>query len=172
MCQVNVAIVVRDLTNAAITDAVVTLNDQPVPHASNALYGSTGVGLAESYRLVVVHGGDTYSTTLTSPRDYTASVSPSAITANTPATLTWTPSGEPGVTVQAQVVTSGTDAMVTDRESSDDDGQIDIPASAFPMPGDYRVEMVRTVTPPQPDAGPFNTSTMVQLSRLLQVTVN
>jgi hypothetical protein len=132
---------------STINDVTVTANGMAVPSTgSNGEYVLHGLtGLAPSYEIVVSYAGESISTTFPSPSDFSFTLSPNPPTENTPATITYSPTGEANVG-SSVIVTQST--MTYAMVDPSDQGQFSLPASAFPASGSYVVAVSRELIAP------------------------
>jgi hypothetical protein len=165
-CPVTAEIYVS--SPASLPDPVVTVNDQSAPSTGNSLYVARMPGpLQPTYRVVIMVGAETLARTLTSPGDYTLTLTPAMPAPNTAATLTWTPASDP-VVQYAAVFVRGPSSPFSGYGS--DTGMLVFPADTFPSQGDYVLDFNRREF--LADA-PYvsGTAPNVQLAREFPITV-
>lgn len=126
---------------ASPPDPVVTVNGQSAPPTGNSLYVARMSGpLQPTYRVVITVGSETLTQTLTSPGDYTLTLSPAMPAPNTAATLTWTPAHDPLVQYAAVFVRGPTNSF---SGNGTDTGMLSFPANTFLSAGDYVLDFNR-----------------------------
>jgi len=134
-------------------------------HESFRSFQETRPGYDANYTVEVDLGSQTLHFDATGPALHTFSVDPSPPVIAMPATVNWTPSGEPPVHIGVLVSGAGGPVGPIDNGVGPDDGSAIIPASAFAVPGDYRIEVARTVdtTTSDPDGNRFVNDELVQV---------
>lgn len=142
-----------------IENAVVLFGPASSPHAlpyGGTLYGfgtSTTAALPALYVLDVQAGAVYLDDAILTPQETnTVTLEPAAPALGTDLDVTWTPSGDPTVTVSVRVLRDFA-AVHADAETVDD-GSRTIPASVFSVPGYYSlvVERERVIPLDLPDS--------------------
>jgi hypothetical protein len=147
---------------------IVTVNGQNASSSGSSLYVAHVTSpLEPTYRVVITVGTETLARTLTSPADYTLTVTPAMPAPNTAATLTWTPANDP-VVQYAAVFVGGPSTPFSGY--GNDTGTLAFPANTFPSAGSYTLDFNRREF--LMDApGVTGTAPNVQLARELTIDV-
>jgi hypothetical protein len=150
----NAQVIVQDMAFNQLGDAMVKITPlggaplTAVSAASPGIYNVALTSLSAAYDVSVTHAqGTRTGVRLLAPAEHTLTLS-GAPAAATALSVTWTPSGDPQVTidVRVQCTTPLVDWIASSADSgfdAVDTGAFTIPAEAFPSSGMYEIAVVR-----------------------------
>jgi hypothetical protein len=119
---------------------VLDLSEDVAAEQDGPVYGVSVVATAPGYVMNAYAAGDQISATLSAPDAFTATFSAGAVGES--ATVTWTPSGEPGVGVSVHVA-GPAGQQVYSAVGFEDSGALSIPGDSFAAAGAYTATVSR-----------------------------